>query len=87
MAAPLPLTLQSILEVANESALNTGLLQSRMHDSDIRRHLMRIKEMAEKLGIQGTPAFVVNGHLLQGGIDNDRLRRFVATAVAGSVEN
>ena len=87
MAAPLPLTLQSILEVANESALDTGLLQSRMHDSDIRRHLMRIKEMAEKLGIQGTPAFVVNGHLLQGGIDGDRLRRFVATAVAGSVEN
>jgi protein-disulfide isomerase len=43
--------------------------------------------MAEKLGIQGTPAFVVNGHLPQGGIDGDRLRRFVATAVAGSVEN
>ena len=87
IAAPLPLTLHSILEAANESALDSDLLQSRMHDSDIKRHLMRIKEMAENLGVQGTPAFVINGHLLHGGIDDARLRSFLATAVSGSVEN
>ena len=87
MAAPLPLTLQRILELASESALDTEELQSRMHDSDIRLHLRLIREIAEELDIHGTPAFVVNGHLLQGGIDGDRLRRFVATAVAGSVDN
>ena len=87
MAAPLPLTLQRILELASESALDTEELQSRMHDSDIRLHLRLISEIAEELDIHGTPAFVINGHLLQGGIDGDRLRRFVATAVAGSVDN
>ena len=87
MAAPLPLTLQRILELAYESALDTEELQSRMHDSDIRLHLRLVREIAEELDIHGTPAFVVNGHLLQGGIDGDRLSRFVATAVAGSVEN
>ena len=87
MAAPLPLTLQRILELASESALDTEELQSRMHDSDIRLHLRLIREIAEELDIHGTPAFVINGHLLQGGIDGDRLRRFVATAVAGSVDD
>lgn len=87
MAAPLPLTLQRILELASESALDTEELQSRMHDSDIRLHLRLIREIAEELDIHGTPAFVINGHLLQGGIDGDRLRRFVATAVADSVDN
>lgn len=87
MAAPLPLTLQSILELASESALDTEALKSRMHDSDIRRHLRLIREIAEELDIYGTPAFVMNGHLLQGGIDDDRLRSFVATASSGPKGN
>lgn len=52
------------------------------HDKDIADQLRRNLELADVLGLQGTPAFVVGPYLIPSAIDLDSFKRVVAEARA-----
>ena len=54
------------------------------HQAEIEQALAANMELAQALGITGTPGFVVGKQMAPGAIDYDTLKRFVAEARKGS---
>lgn len=67
-----------ILELAGEAGLDARAVAAAMKDPEITAILGRNHELAQALNIQGTPAFVVGGHLIPGAVGVDALRELVA---------
>ena len=54
-----------------------------MADSAIEEHLRRTAELARKINVNGTPAFVIGGRLVPGAVELDSLKELIAAARAG----
>jgi protein-disulfide isomerase len=70
----------SVLQIASEVGLDAKRLKSDMAGEDVAKIVFRNRQLAEKLGINGTPAFVVGGQLIPGAIDLATMRQVVAEA-------
>jgi len=68
----------SVLQIATEVGLDAKKLKSDMASEDVTKIIFRNRQLAEKLGITGTPAFVVGGQLIPGAIDLTAMRQLVA---------
>jgi protein-disulfide isomerase len=68
----------SVLQIATEVGLDAKKLKSDMASDDVAKIIFRNRQLAEKLGITGTPAFVVGGQLIPGAIDLPAMRQLVA---------
>ncbi|MGD1878927.1 MAG: DsbA family protein [Kiloniellaceae bacterium] len=75
-------TEDEILAVADSVGLDTEKLQSDMQDPEIEAALRRNHALAEKIGITGTPAFVIGKTLVPGAISLEELRSKLAEARA-----
>jgi protein-disulfide isomerase len=82
MAADGPFTMPAILELAQKAGLDTARLQADMETPEIRASLERNHTLAQALGIQGTPAFVIGAELVPGAVDLNTLKAFVSRARA-----
>lgn len=80
MAAKVALTERVIYTIAASVGLDVARLKKDMQAPAIKRSLARNFELANKLGIRGTPAFVVGKELIPGAIDAAGLKRLVAKA-------
>ncbi|WP_421708073.1 DsbA family protein [Algihabitans sp.] len=78
------LTEEQVLAVAESLDLDMARLQADMRSSDIDAALQRTYDLAEALGISGTPAFVVGEEILPGAVTMSRLQQAVAQAREGS---
>jgi protein-disulfide isomerase len=80
MAAREPLTRPTILDIARRAGLDAGRLDKDMEAPAILAQIRRNHELAEKIGINGTPAFVIGAELAPGALDLATLKRLVDQA-------
>jgi protein-disulfide isomerase len=69
-----------ILRLAANAGLDTQRLKREMQSPEIEAVLRRNAEIAQRLGIQGTPAFIIGERLVPGAIDLAQLQSLVAEA-------
>ncbi len=74
----------SVLAAARELGLDVERLRADMRSPETERHLAETMELAERLGITGTPAFVVGEELIPGMADRATLEQLVARAREGA---
>ena len=77
------LTEGKVLEIAGKAGLDMERLRLDMEDPRIQAYLDETRALAQKIGISGTPAFVVGGVLVPGAVDAARMKELVAAARAG----
>ena len=78
------LTDDEILAIAESVGLDNEQLQAGMQDPEIEAVLRDNLALAEKIGITGTPAFIVGNTLIHGAVSIEELRAKIAAARAKS---
>ena len=84
MGAEEELTEDTVIALAAASGLDTDRLRADMEDPAIDAYLEETRQLAQALGITGTPAFVIGNTLIPGAVDSARLQASVAEARSGS---
>ncbi len=73
----------AIYDVAAEVGLDVARLKKDMADPKIEANLAQTKDLAGAIGVEGTPAFVIDGQLMPGARSVDDLKAAVAAARKG----
>ncbi len=71
---------EKALRIAGELGLDTAQLEKDMADPEIQKSLDEAKDLAQKLGLQGTPLYLIGDHVVPGAPDDlyDQLTKNVA---------
>lgn len=77
------LTEARVFELAQAQGIELQRLRTAMADSAIEEHLRRTAELARKINVNGTPAFVIGGRLVPGAVELDQLKELIAAGRAG----
>jgi protein-disulfide isomerase len=59
-----------VLRIANELGLDVPQLEKDMESEDVKRALDEARELAQKLGLQGTPLYLVGDQTIPGAPDD-----------------
>ncbi|WP_114376147.1 DsbA family protein [Elioraea thermophila] len=70
----------AVLQVAAEVGLDAGRLRRDMNGAEVTRRISAALNLAQALGLQGTPAYVVGETVFPGAVPLARLRQAVAEA-------
>lgn len=70
----------AVLQVAAEVGLDAGRLRRDMNGAEVTRRISAALNLAQALGLQGTPAYVVGETVFPGAVSLARLRQAVAEA-------
>lgn len=73
-----------IMTAAREVGLDTDQLVKDMQDPGIQQHLDRNRQIAEAIGVTGTPAMVVGNQLIPGALDKEGLKQIIESVRAQS---
>jgi protein-disulfide isomerase len=73
----------AIRQLAAELGLDPDQLEQDMNAPEIQEAIDANYRLAQELGIEGTPAFVVGDELIPGAVDKGRLEALIADARAG----
>ena len=73
-------TRDSLRELGEQVGLDGGRLLRDVDDPAIKARLQGARELAQQLGIEGTPAFVVGGRMIAGAVELAALQQAVAEA-------
>lgn len=71
---------ETVLRIAAETGLDIEKLQNDMTSPEVEEHIATSMRLAEALGFNGTPAFVIGDQLIPGFIERDQLTEAVAAA-------
>jgi protein-disulfide isomerase len=77
------LSLAGIRAVAEEVGLDADQLEEDMAAPDVLEAIEANYALANELGIEGTPAFVIGDQLIPGAVDKARLEQLISQARAG----
>jgi protein-disulfide isomerase len=80
MEAREPLNQAVVLRIAADQGLDTEKMSADMQKPEIAAAIQQNRSLAQALGINGTPAFVVGDELVRGSVDLDALREVVSIA-------
>jgi protein-disulfide isomerase len=80
MAAKGEITPQVVLKVAGDAGLDVEKVKAEMNAPEIEQLIKRNYELADALGIRGTPAFIVGDELIPGAVDLETLQQKIAAA-------
>jgi protein-disulfide isomerase len=80
MAAGESLDEAEVLEIAREIDLDTERLEQDMQDPAIQEAIARNLQLANALGITGTPSFVIGQEVVPGAVDRRTLQGLIARA-------
>jgi len=72
------LTEKRVMETAKKVGLDMNRLIKDMGSPKIERYLDQTLQLAEALGINGTPAFLIGNQLVPGAISADQMRQIIA---------
>ena len=72
------LTPEKVMRIASKKGLDTTRLKRDMEDPAITAYLNETLRLAQALGINGTPGFVIGNKLIPGAIDKDRMMQLIA---------
>lgn len=73
---------QSVLRIAGEVGLDVEQLKVDMQSPEVEEHIATSLRLAEALGFNGTPSFVVGDQLIPGFVEKAQLAEVVAAARA-----
>jgi protein-disulfide isomerase len=73
----------AIRQLAAEVGLDPDRLEQDMNAPEIQAAIDANYRLAQELGIEGTPAFVIGDELIPGAVDKGRLEALIADARAG----
>jgi protein-disulfide isomerase len=76
-------TEEIVMETAREVGLDTGQLSADMQDPAIDEAIARNLQLADALGITGTPSFIVGQEVVPGAVDLRTLQSLIARARRG----
>jgi protein-disulfide isomerase len=82
-AAKAELNSVQVLKIAAQVGLNTKKLATDMKNPELDATIERNRALANELGINGTPAFIVGKGLLPGAVDLDTIKQVIARARQG----
>ncbi len=82
MAASEPVTMEMIEKTATQLGLNVARLKADMKSPEIDEAIVRNSELAEKLNVRATPAFVIGSEVVAGAVDAGRLAKLVEAEAA-----
>jgi protein-disulfide isomerase len=72
-----------IMEIAGSVGLDVAQLQKDMEDPKLKAIIERNMELAQALGVRGTPAFVIGKQFVPGAVDASTLKQMIADARKG----
>lgn len=78
MGARGQLTPQKVLRIAGEIGLDVDRLKRDMADPKITTYLADTAQLAQALGITGTPGFVIGDRVVPGAVDKDKMEQIIA---------
>jgi protein-disulfide isomerase len=67
-----------LFEDAQKAGLDIDKLKADMKSPDVDLALAATHNLAQAIGVDGTPAFIVNGKIREGGLDDDTLKTMTA---------
>jgi protein-disulfide isomerase len=67
-----------VMKIAGSIGINTAQLKSDMNSAEIQQEINATRALAQQLGINGTPAFVVSDQVISGAIGMDQLKEHIA---------
>jgi protein-disulfide isomerase len=82
MGARAKLDEASVLRIAGEVGLDLEQLKADMQSPEVEEHIATSMRLAEALGFNGTPSFVVGDQLIPGFVEKAQLAEVVAAARA-----
>ena len=80
MASRGGITESSVLAAAGKLGLDTDAISKKMKSTEIEADLNKNYELAQALGISGTPAFIIGNQLIPGAVDLDTLKSLIKEA-------
>jgi protein-disulfide isomerase len=83
MAAKGEITEDAILKVAVGAGLDLAQLKAELAAPEFDQLIKRNYDLADALGIRGTPAFVIGDDLIPGAVDLETLKQKIAAARGG----
>ncbi|PTV97046.1 protein-disulfide isomerase [Rhodobacter aestuarii] len=72
------MTLESLSRLASEQKIDPDLVIAKMNTEEVTAVLRANAQLAERMGIAGTPAFVVGGQLLRGYAPTEAMHQIIA---------
>ncbi|MDJ0951272.1 MAG: DsbA family protein [Alphaproteobacteria bacterium] len=69
---------QVVMAVAKSVGLDAERLERDMAAAEVQDEIRRNFELAQKIGIRGTPAFIIGDHLVPGAIGADAMKNMIA---------
>lgn len=74
------LTPESVVQLAGKAGIDVDRMKRDMADPAIDKYLKDTLELAQQLGINGTPGFVIGGKLVPGALDKQQMKDLIAEA-------
>jgi len=74
---------ESAMKVARDIGMDMDQLAIDMNDPEIDAHINATREMAQAIGFNGTPAFIVADQIVPGFVEKDTLLQIIAEAEKG----
>ena len=71
------LTERRILRIAKSVGAKIDLVKNQMYSSDINVSLRQNFKLAQRLGVSGTPGFIIGNRVIRGAIDITTMKRLV----------
>lgn len=72
-----PISLDAILEVAEDGGLDTTQLQADMASDEVENILQRTRATAQALEVSGTPALIIGTEFVPGAINADQIKEII----------
>lgn len=72
-----------VISIAEDLGLTTADVEAAMKDPRVDEEIQRNMQLAQSLGINGTPGFVIGSEIVPGAIDKDTLKELIAQARQG----
>ena len=73
-------TIEDVKRIAGEVGIDTAKMERDMVAPDIASMIQRNYDLAQALGITGTPSFVISDQLIPGAISMEEMKKRIATA-------
>ena len=80
MASRGNLNTEKVFKIANKLAIDTENLKKNIKNKSVNKELSMNMQLSERLGITGTPAFIIGDQLTPGAISLDEIKKLVALA-------
>lgn len=82
MQASMPMDMQSVERALSLAGVSAESFSVESMDPALSSHLDEVRAFAAELGAMGTPTFILNGHIMHGGVTRESLRAALATSKA-----